>query len=258
MLTLVIGLLVLLAAPIFAANVELTSSLEETNRTFPCVGERVTFTCEVFGSFSLEWRSPLFQPSISYNAIFDSPGRIFTRDSSEANLTFLSPAGGNSNITSTLTIIVPTTEDVSVQCFSTQDNDTMTLTLSAVPGIPQRLQVGSFVVISQVIAIWTAPENSEEYDLSNYTVTVNSSSLDLDETQQVSGTFLTLNVSMTRGVSFTVTVRANNTCGMAGDAATFQLDVPSSSPASMRAVCGLGCIIGIVVWGCVLVLAIGM
>lgn len=103
------------------------------------------------------------------------------------------------------------------------------LCLVAVPGIPQRLQVDSFVVIPQVIATWTAPENSEEYDLSNYTVTVNSSSLDLDETRQVSGTFLILDVSMTRGVSFTVTVRANNTCGMTGDAATFQLDVPSKT-----------------------------
>jgi len=103
------------------------------------------------------------------------------------------------------------------------------LCVVAVPGIPQRLQVGGSIVMPQVTAMWTAPENSEQYDLSNYTVTVNSSSLDLDKTQQVSGTSLTLDVNMIQGVSFTVTVRANNTCGMTGDAASSRLDVPSKT-----------------------------
>jgi len=112
--------------------VKLTSDLQERN--FTCEGDQITITCEVFGSISLEWESTLFQQSIVYSAVIDSPGRIVNRDLSEANLTSLSRDGifSNSNITSTLTITVNTTEDVSVQCFSTQDNDTMTFTLSGI------------------------------------------------------------------------------------------------------------------------------
>lgn len=111
---------------------KLTSNLRERN--FTCEGEQITVTCEVFGSISLQWESSLFQQSIVYSAVIDSPGRIVNRDLSEANLTSLSQGGifSNSNITSTLTIAVNTTDDVSVQCFSTQDNDTMTLTLSGI------------------------------------------------------------------------------------------------------------------------------
>ena len=42
-----------------AGNVMLTSTVEEDARHFACEEEMVTFTCQVIGSLSLQWRSPL-------------------------------------------------------------------------------------------------------------------------------------------------------------------------------------------------------
>ena len=39
---------------------------------FACPGEQVTFTCQVIGSHSLEWRSPLITQTTSYTAV-DTP-----------------------------------------------------------------------------------------------------------------------------------------------------------------------------------------
>ena len=55
-----------------ADNVMLTSTVEENGRQFACEGETVTFTCQVFGTLSLQWDSPLF-PDIIFPAGSTAP-----------------------------------------------------------------------------------------------------------------------------------------------------------------------------------------
>ena len=103
----------------------LTSTVKESGRQFACDGEQVTFTCQVVRSFSLEWRSSHLNP-ITYTAN-DMPPSPRTQDPFEANLTFLSRASVDSNITSTLRM-TRFNDAVSVQCLSTQDNETEAFT----------------------------------------------------------------------------------------------------------------------------------
>lgn len=90
----------------------------------------MTFTCEVFMTFSLEWRSELFS-SITYTARSTPPDTIIRSTTFEANL--ISVSSGtvpeNSNITSTLRMIKPR-DEISVQCLTTQNNEKANFTLT--------------------------------------------------------------------------------------------------------------------------------
>lgn len=106
---------------------ELSSSVDE-RRQFTCPGELIIFTCQVFGTISLEWRSPLIS-SITYTA-FRTPPDTITRSPFEANLISVNTGNipANSNITSTLRMTEPRNE-VSVQCLNAAgDNRTETFT----------------------------------------------------------------------------------------------------------------------------------
>ena len=108
---------------ISAADLKLTSSVDE-GRQFMCPEERVTFTCQVFRSFLLDWQSP---PDISVAYTANHPlGDIVTRSSFEANLTLVSRGQplNNSNISSTLMITEPR-DTVSVQCLNTARDSEM-------------------------------------------------------------------------------------------------------------------------------------
>ena len=87
----------------------------------------MTFTCQVFGSISLEWQSP---PNIliAYTTAKTPPDTI-AQGPFEANLTSVSKGdiAANSNITSTMRMTEPL-DVVSVKCLSTQDNETETFT----------------------------------------------------------------------------------------------------------------------------------
>ena len=81
-------------------NVELTSDKE---RRFTCPGDLVTFTCRVFGSSALEWRSPLLNRPILFLASTMAPLTV-NRPSFTA---FLIARSGNNliaNLTSTLQV----------------------------------------------------------------------------------------------------------------------------------------------------------
>ena len=113
----------------FADNVELSSNVDN-GRQFICPGELVTFTCRVFMSFSLEWRSPQFS-AITYTARSTPPDIIIRSTTFEANLISVSSGTllANSNITSTLKMIRPR-DEVSVQCLTTQCNKRTNFTLT--------------------------------------------------------------------------------------------------------------------------------
>ena len=81
-------------------NVELTS---DKTRQFTCPGDRVTFTCRVYGSVSLEWRSPLITQPTSYLAT-DMPPRILNRGRLSISLINVSGIPLNANFTSTLQV----------------------------------------------------------------------------------------------------------------------------------------------------------
>ena len=110
---------------LLTGNVKLSSNVDE-GRQFTCPGELVTFTCQVLGSVSLEWQFP---PSAPITYTTTSTPDIITRSSFEANLTSISVGdiATNSNITSTLRMTEPMNA-VSVQCLSTQDNETEAFT----------------------------------------------------------------------------------------------------------------------------------
>ena len=88
----------------------------------------MTFTCQVFMSFSLEWYSEPI-PSVIYTAISTPPSTIIHSPFYEANLTSVISGDvlGKSNITSTLRMIEPM-NTVSVECLSEQDNETESFT----------------------------------------------------------------------------------------------------------------------------------
>ena len=111
------------------AIVELSSTVDG-GRQFTCPGELVTFTCQVFGSTCLEWHIPP-NTSITYTNTSMPPGTI-TKRQFEGNLTLISIGNVvpvDSNITSTLKMTEPM-DEVSVQCLSTQDNETQSFTIT--------------------------------------------------------------------------------------------------------------------------------
>ena len=86
----------------------------DEGRQFICRGELVNFTCQVFGSLTLKWRSQHID-LITYTAFSVPPG-TFTQSPFEATLSSVSP-GVNPNITSTLRLTRPKNA-VSVQCLN--------------------------------------------------------------------------------------------------------------------------------------------
>ena len=103
-------------------NVELNSNKQ---RQFTCPGDQVIFTCRVFGSFSLEWRSPLITQTTSYTA--SSPPDDLDRSPFTASLVERSGTGLNLNFTSTLQVTASRTfvrEATTVICLSTTANKT--------------------------------------------------------------------------------------------------------------------------------------
>jgi len=100
----------------------------------PCPGDQVTFTCQVFGSFSLEWRSPLITRTASFFASNSIP-RSFDRGPFTASLINVSTNGTftNANITSTLQVTASRTimrDETTVMCLSTAANETDNFTVA--------------------------------------------------------------------------------------------------------------------------------
>ena len=112
-------------------NVELTSSKQ---RQFTCPGDQVTFTCRVFGSFSLEWRSPLITQRTSFITTNSFP-RSVDRGPFNASLIDISINGSaftNANFTSTLQVTTSrmiTRSETTVMCLSTAANETDNFTV---------------------------------------------------------------------------------------------------------------------------------
>jgi len=84
-----------------AGNVVLTSTVIEDERQFACEGEMVTFTCQVIGSASLQWHSPLIC-QIVYTIRTTDP--VVSMPPFTATLTSIAGSGINSNFTSTLQV----------------------------------------------------------------------------------------------------------------------------------------------------------
>ena len=110
----------MLPAHFTVENVELTSDKE---RQFMCPGDQVIFTCRVFGSSSLEWRSPLITQTTPYVASA-TPPMILNCDPLTVSLISVSGTPLNANFTSTLAINISAGE-----CeFHLRGRCTMTLT----------------------------------------------------------------------------------------------------------------------------------
>ena len=113
-------------------NVELTSSKQ---RQFTCPGDLVTFTCQVFGSFSLEWRSPLITQRTSFISSNSFP-RSVDRSPFNASLINISINGSaftNANLTSTLQVTASRMimrSETTVMCLSTTANETDNFTFA--------------------------------------------------------------------------------------------------------------------------------
>ena len=100
-----------------AGNVVLTSTIEENGRKFACEGEMVTFTCQVIGSLSLQWYSPLIR-LIVYTTRLDDPV-VVSRSPFIATRTSIARSGLNTNFTSTLQVTASRTfarNDTTVEC----------------------------------------------------------------------------------------------------------------------------------------------
>ena len=100
----------------FVGNVELTS---DKTRQLTCPGDLVIFTCRVFVSSSLEWRSPLITEQILYTAS-DRPPRNLSRGSFTASLISVSGTPLEANFTSTLQVTASRTfmRNATVMCLS--------------------------------------------------------------------------------------------------------------------------------------------
>ena len=106
-------------------NVELTSNKE---RRFTCPGDQVIFTCQVFGSISLEWRSPLITQTTSY-VVGDTPPGTLDRNPFTASLINVS----GTNFTSTLQVTASQmimSNETTVMCLSTTANKTDNFTIA--------------------------------------------------------------------------------------------------------------------------------
>ena len=87
-----------------AGDVVLTSTMEESGRQFACDGEMVTFTCQVFKSIFLKWKSPLIrQTPIVFVSGFTVPVST-SRPPFIASLTSIAGIGLSTNFTSTLQV----------------------------------------------------------------------------------------------------------------------------------------------------------
>ena len=116
---------------LIADNVELTSNKQGR---FTCPGDQVTFTCRVFGSFSLEWRSPLITRTASFIASNSFP-RSLDRGPFTASLINVSTNGTftNANFTSTLQVTASRMimrDATTVMCLSTTANETDNFTVA--------------------------------------------------------------------------------------------------------------------------------
>ena len=94
----------------------------------------MTFTCQVFGSFSLEWRSPLITRTASFFAS-NSISRSFDRGPFTASLINVTTNGTfvNANITSTLQVTASRMimrDATTVMCLSTTANETDNFTVA--------------------------------------------------------------------------------------------------------------------------------
>ena len=110
-------------------NVKLTSNKEWQ---FTCPGDQVTFTCRVFGSSSLEWRSPLITQITSYGADA-TPPMILNHDPLSISLISVSGTNLNANFTSTLQVTASRTiqrASTLVMCLSTTTNKTDNFTIA--------------------------------------------------------------------------------------------------------------------------------
>ena len=111
-------------------NVELTST---KTRQFTCPEDLVIFTCRVFRSSSLEWRSPLFTQTTSYLAT-DTPPRILNRGPLTISLINVSGTTLNANFTSTLRVTASRTitrTETTVTCLSgTAESETDNFTVA--------------------------------------------------------------------------------------------------------------------------------
>ena len=110
-------------------NAKLTSNKEWQ---FTCPGDEVTFTCRVFGSSSLEWRSPLITQITSYGADA-TPSMILNRDPLSISLISVSGTPLNANFTSTLQVTASRTiqrASTLVMCLSTTTNKTDNFTVA--------------------------------------------------------------------------------------------------------------------------------
>ena len=85
-----------------AGNVMLSSSVAYNERQFTCPGEIVLFTCQVFGSLSLRWNSPLVSP-VTYTA-FDTPPAFISRPPFLATLASIVGVGFNTSLISILQV----------------------------------------------------------------------------------------------------------------------------------------------------------
>ena len=98
-------------------NVELTSNKEGQ---FTCPGDMVTFTCRVFGSVALEWRSPLITLPTTYAAA-DTPLMPINRGPFTTSLISVSGTPLNSNFTSILQVTASRTitrTETTVTCLN--------------------------------------------------------------------------------------------------------------------------------------------
>ena len=128
-------------------NVELTSNKE---RQFTCPGDQVVFTCRVFVSTSLEWRSPLITQTASY-VVGDTPPGTLPRGPLTASLINVS----GTNFTSTLQVTASQmimSNETTVMCLSTTANKTDNFTIAG--------EWMYFVCMFLVLSLINAPQYS--------------------------------------------------------------------------------------------------
>ena len=104
-----------------AGNVMLTSTVEEDGRKYACEGELVTFTCQVIGSLSLQWRSSLIR-QIGFTTDPADPMTV-SRLPFIATVTNIARSGINTNFTSTLQVNALKSyarNDTTVECRNLQ------------------------------------------------------------------------------------------------------------------------------------------
>ena len=93
----------------------------------------MTFTCQVFGSSSLEWRSPLLTQPTSYRAR-DTPLMILNQGPLTISLISVSGTTLNANFTSTLQVTASrmiTRTESTVMCLSgTLESETDNFTVA--------------------------------------------------------------------------------------------------------------------------------